>query len=69
MVRQAARESVADTMEAGQGGVESCSVNHWLSNTRDMVCRTKHFVWSAHGAGMEAKLSFVEFRERELSFE
>lgn len=35
-----------------------CSVNHWQSNTREKSCRTpKHFVWSALGAGREAKCS------------
>lgn len=52
-------ESFADTMEPGQGGAERFSANYGQSYTRGMVCRTpKHFVWSAHAAGTEAKLSF-----------
>lgn len=58
-VRQAVRESFADTMEPGQSGVGSCSVNHWQKDRRETVCRTpKHFVWLACGSEIEARLSF-----------
>lgn len=58
-MRQASKGKALQTQWNLAKVERSFSANYGQSYTRGMVCRTpKHFVWSAHAAGTEAKLSF-----------